>query len=65
MDIHVTNKSNKSREVVFSIKKVRQLFSKYSQEDCFVGLVEGGTNRKKCNVLCCRVIDACTISNDV
>ena len=28
MDIHVTNKTNKSCEVVYVIKKVRQLFSK-------------------------------------
>ena len=27
--------------------------------------MEGGTNRKKCSVFCCRVIDACTTSNDV
>ena len=29
MDIHVTNKINKSCEVVYVIKKVRQLFSKH------------------------------------
>ena len=27
--------------------------------------MEGGTNRKKCSVLCCKVIDACTTLNDV
>ena len=27
--------------------------------------MEGGTDRKKCSVLCCNVIDACTTSNDV
>ena len=42
MDIHVANKTNKFCEVVYSVKKVRQLFSKHSQKDCFVGLVEGG-----------------------
>ena len=30
MDIHVTNKTSKFLEVVYVIKKVRQLFSKYS-----------------------------------
>ena len=29
MDIHITNKTNKSREVVYVIEKVRQLFSKH------------------------------------
>ena len=29
VDIHVTNKTNKSWEVVYVIKKVRQLFSKH------------------------------------
>ena len=58
MDVHITDKTNKSLEVGYVIKKVRQLFSKHSQSNCFVGLVEGGTNRKKCSVLCCEVIDA-------
>ena len=52
MDIHITNDTNKSWEVVYVIE-VRQLFSKHSQYDCFVGLVEGGTDRK--NVVCCAV----------
>ena len=30
MDIHITNKTNKSWEVVYVIKKVGQLFSKHS-----------------------------------
>ena len=29
MDIHITNKTNKSWEVVYVIEKVRQLFCKY------------------------------------
>ena len=62
MDIYITNKTNKSWEVVYIIEKVRQLFSK---QDCFFGLVEGGTGRKNCSVLYCQVIDACTTSNDV
>ena len=65
VDIHITNKTNKSWEVVSVIEKVRQLFSKRSQYDCFVGLVEVGTDRKKCSVLCCKVVDACTTSDDV
>ena len=59
MDIHITNKTNKSREVIYVIEKVRQLFSKHSQ---FGG---GRYKQKKCSVLCCKVIDACTTSNDV
>ena len=53
MDIHVTNKTNYSWEVLYVITKVRQLFTKHSQLDCFISLVEGGTNRK--NVVCCAV----------
>ena len=29
MDIHITNKTNKTWEVVYIIEKVRQLFSKH------------------------------------
>ena len=29
MDIHITNKINKSWEIVYVIEKVRQLFSKH------------------------------------
>ena len=29
MDIHITNKTNKSREAVYVIRNVRQLFSKH------------------------------------
>ena len=29
MDFHISNKANKSWEVVYVIEKVRQLFSKY------------------------------------
>ena len=53
MDINITNKTNKSWEVVYAIMKIRQLFSKHSQLDCFVGFVEDGTDRK--NVLCSAV----------
>ena len=58
MEIHVTNKTNKSWEVLNIIEKVRQLFSKHrvSKNVCRFG---GGRYRqKKCSVLCCKVIDA-------
>ena len=31
VDIHITNKTNKSWEVIYAIEKVRQLFTKHSQ----------------------------------
>ena len=52
MHINIT-KTNKSWEAAYVIEKVKQLFSKHSQQDCLVGLVEGGTDRK--NVVCCAV----------
>ena len=53
MDIHITNKTNKSWEVAYIIK-VRQLFSKHKvSKIVFVGLVEGGTDKK--NVVSCAV----------
>ena len=59
----ITNKTNKSWEVDY-VTEVRQLFNKHSQEDCLAGLVEGG-RQKKCSVLYCKVIDACTTWNDM
>ena len=53
MDINITKKINKSWEVAYVIENVRQLFSKHSQQDYFVGLVEGGTDIK--NEVCCAV----------
>ena len=64
MDIHITNKTNKSCEVAYIIKKVRQLFSKQSVR-LFRRFSGGRYRQKKCSVLCCKVIDACTTSNDV
>ena len=52
VDIHVTNKTSKYWEVVYVINKARQLFSKHSQCDCFVSLVDGGTNIKNSVVYC-------------
>ena len=62
MDIHITNKTNKSWEAVYVIEKVRQLFGKVRLFRRFGG---GRYRQNKCSVLCCKVIDACTISNDV
>ena len=42
MDIHITNKTNKSREVAYVIKKVWQLFSKHRVSK--IVSVEGGTD---------------------
>ena len=66
MDIHITNKTNKSWEVVYVIEKIRQLFSKHrdSKIDSSVWW-RAVQKKKKSSVLCCRVIDACTTSNDV
>ena len=63
MDIHVTNKTKKSWEVVYVIEKVRQLFSKHRISKIVSSV--WGYRQKKCSVLCCKVIDACTTSNDV
>ena len=55
MDIQVTNETNKSWEVVYAIKKVRQLFSKHRVSKIVSSVfVEGGTDRK--NVVCCAVM---------
>ena len=64
-DIHITNKTNKSREVVHVIEKVRQLFSKHGVCKMFRRFGGGRYRQKKCSVLCCKVIDACTNSNEV
>ena len=65
MDIHITNKTNKSWEAVYVIEKVRQLFSKHRVSKVVRRFGGGRYRQKKCNVLCCKVIDACTTSNDV
>ena len=62
MDIHVTNKTSKSWEVVYVVK-VRQLLSKHGVSK--IVLWFGWWAMKKSSVLCCIVIDACTTSNDV
>ena len=65
MDIHITNKTNKSREAVYVIEKVRQLFSKHRVSKIVSSVWWSSYRQKKCSVLCCKVIDACTTSNDV
>ena len=65
MDIHITNKTNKSWEAVYVIEKVRQLFSKHRVSKVFCRFGGGRYRQKKCSVLCCKVIDACTTSNNV
>ena len=61
MDIHVTNKTNKFNGR-FYMKSRRS-------GSCSVRLFHrfggGRYKHKKCSVLCCKVIDACTTSNDV
>ena len=64
MDIHITNKTNKSWEDVYVFEMVRQLFSKHRVR-LFRWFGGGRCRQKKCSVLCCKVIDACSTSNDV
>ena len=65
MDVHITNKTNKSWEVVYVIEKVRQLFSKRRVSKIGSSIWWKAVQTKKCSVLCCRIIDACTTSNNV
>ena len=65
MDIHITNMTNKFWEVVYVIKKVRQLFSGYRVSKIVSLVWWRSVQAEKCSVLCCIVIDACTTSNDV
>ena len=51
MDIHVTNKTNKSWEVVYVIKKVRQLFSKHRDSKIVSSLWWRAVQTEK-NVVC-------------
>ena len=64
MDIHITNKTNKSWEAVYIIE-VRQLFSKHRVSKIVPSVWWRAVQTKKCCVLCCKVIDACSTSNDV
>ena len=46
MDIHITNKTNKSCEVVYIIEKIRQMFSKHRVSK-IVSSFGGGRYRQK------------------
>ena len=65
MDIHITKKTNKSWEVVYVIEKVRQLFSKHRVSKIVSSDWRRAAQTEKCSVLCCKVIEAYTTSNDV
>ena len=64
MDIHVTNKTNKYWEVIYAIKQVRQLFSNIESVRLFRRFGGGRYKQKNYSGLFCKVIDACTTSND-
>ena len=65
MDIHITNKTGKSWEDVYVIETVRQLLSKHGVSKIVSSVCWRAVQTEKCSVLCCRIIDACTTSNDV
>ena len=54
MDIHITNKTNKSWEVGYVIEKVRQLFSKHRVSK-IVSSVWWRAVQTEINVVCCAV----------
>ena len=64
MDIHITNKTTNSGSLFTSSR---------SSGSCLVNIISKivssvwwrAVQTKKCSVLCCRVIDASTTSNDV
>ena len=65
MDIHITNKTNKSLAIVYVIEKVRQLFSKHRVSKIVSSFWWRSVQTEKCSGLCCKVIDSCFTSNDV
>ena len=64
MDILITNKTNKSWEAAYVIE-VRQLFSKHRVSKIVSSVWWRSVQTEKFSVLCSKVIDACTTSNDV
>ena len=52
MDIHITNKTNKSWEVVYVIEMIRQLFMNIESVRLFRRFGGGRYRQKKCDVLC-------------
>ena len=65
MDGHVTNKTSKSSEVVYVIKNVRQLFSKYRISKIVLSVWWRAVQTEKISVLCFNVIYACSTLNEV
>ena len=53
MDIHITNKTNKFREVVYVIEKVRQLFSKHRVSKIASSVMWRAVPTEKNVVRCC------------
>ena len=64
MDNHVTKNTHKSWEVVYAIKRVRQLFSKHGVS-MIVATVVWRAVQKEYSLQCFMFIDTCTVSNDV
>ena len=54
MDIHITNKANKSWEVAYVIEKVKQLFSKHRVSKIASSFWWMAVQTEK-NVVCCAV----------
>ena len=52
MDIHITNKTNKSWEVVYIIEKVMQLFSKHRVSKIVSSVWWRAVQIEKCRGLC-------------
>ena len=65
MDIHITNKTNKSWKDAYVIEKVRQQISKHRVSKIVSSVWWRAVHTEKCSVLCCRVIDASSSSNDM
>ena len=52
MDIHITNKTNKSWQVVYVIDKLMQLFSKHRVSKIASSVWWRAAQTEKCSVLC-------------
>ena len=65
MDIHITNNTSKSWEVAYVIEKVRKMFSKHRVSKIVSSVWWRAIQTKKCSVLCCKIVDACTTSTDM
>ena len=65
MDIPVTNKTNKSWEVVYLISKVRQLVSKHSVRKIVSSVLWRAVQTEKMECVVLNVFDASTTSINV